>query len=370
MNKKLIWGIVGVIIVILLTIGVALNKSNTGTVKIVALYPLTGGVASWGESSQRGTQVAVDEINKAGGVNGKQLEVTYQDHKCDPKTALSIFEQSVSTSKIFILSSCSGTVLSIAPNLKKNDALLLATVVASVKISSSSPLVFRNWAVETRQANLVGQKIKDLGFKKVGVIYEQTDFGKGLALGLENYLKDSGINLESDSFAPGATDVRTQLTKFKADKVQAIFIAPQTETSGEVVLSQMEQIGFKPQLFVNDIILGAPNLIAKHKDFLEGALGGNFLVRSDKLQSFLDEYKTRYGTDCAHITACAVAYDSIYMLADSLKTTNSAQGVAEYLRNINYSGIAGDTSFDSNNDRSGVGYLLSVIKSGNVELVK
>lgn len=361
------------VVMVVLGSGYSFYKSSADdrTVKIVALYPLTGGVASWGESSQKGTQIAVDEINKNGGINGKQLEVIYQDHKCDPKAALSIYQQFAQKTKIFTSSGCSGTVLAVAPNLVKDNAVLLPQVVASVKISGVSPMVYRNWVVETSQAAVIGQKIKEQGYKKIGIINEETDFGKGLAIGLKEYLNGSGVEIVSESFKTGDTDVRTQVTKLKAAKIQALFIAPQTETSSEVILAQMEQLGFKTNVFVNDIILQAPKLIAAHKGLLEGAMGGNFIIQSEKLQSFVETYKARYGTECTHVNACAVAYDSITMLADAIKTKgNSAQAVAEYLKTVNYEGVSGQTSFNEKNDRSGAGYLLSVIKGGVTELVK
>ncbi len=361
-----------IIVIILVILGVSkTDKSTKEPIKIVALYPLTGGLASWGESAQNGTQIAVDEINKNGGINGSLLEVIYEDHKCDPKTALSGFQKNITQSKIFISSSCSGTVLSMDPNMESNNALLLATVVASVKISGVSPFVFRNWAVEDRQASLLGQKIKDFGFKRVGVIYEETDYAKGLNIALKKSLEGSGVVIIDESFATGSTDVRTQITKLKTSNIDALFVSPQTETSSEVVLSQMEQLGFKPKMFVNDIVFGAPNLIAKHLDILEGALGGNYIIQSEKLQKFLDAYKAKYGADCAHVNACAVAYDSTYILAEAIKKNgNTAEGVKNYLKSMKYTGVSGVTSFDENNDKNGVGYSLSTITNGKVLLVK
>ncbi len=371
--------IIAVVIIVLVGTGVwywqnkktdvsdSANNVKTGTIKIGALLPLTGGAASWGESSQRGAQMAVDDINKDGGINGQQVELISQDHACDPKTALSAYQQSLLQTKTFISSSCSGTVLSIAPNLERDNALLLATVVGSVKISSASSYLFRNWTVETNQANLIGAEIKKLGYKKIGILNEQTDFGKGLATGVENYLKDSGVEIIADSFAPGVTDVRTQLTKLKAQKVEALFFAPQTDTSSEVVLSQMEELKFKPKLFVNDVVLGAPKLLAQHTALLEGAIGCNFVSQSDNTQNFLDSYKARFGSEIAHATAGAVAYDSIMMLAEAIKANgDTAQGIASYLKTIDYQGLSGSNSFDQKNDRSGVGYILNKVKNAQV----
>lgn len=377
MSKTIKW-VIAILVIVLIVAGIwyyqeskkvsiSDNDIKTETIKIGALLPLTGGAASWGESSQRGAQMAIDDINKAGGINGQQVELISQDHACDPKTALSAYQQSLLQTKTFISSSCSGTVLSIAPNLEKDNALLLATVVGSVKISSASPYLFRNWTVETNQADLIGAKIKELGYKKIGILNEQTDFGKGLATGVQNYLKNSGIEIITDSFAPGAIDVRTQLTKLKSQKIEALFFAPQTDTSSEVVLSQMEELNFKPKLFVNDIVLGAPKLLSQHPALLEGAIGCNFISQSDKMQNFLDTYKNRFGSEIAHATAGAVAYDSIMMLTEAIKANGDTnQGIASYLNNINYQGVSGNNSFNSKNDRSEVGYILNTVKNSQV----
>ena len=360
--------VVILVVVLLIIAGSAFSKSkSTSSIKIVALYPLTGGVASWGESSKQGTDLAVSEINKNGGINGRPLEIIYQDHKCDPKSALSAFERLLLQSHIFISSSCSGTVLSIAPKLQNQDALLLATVVASVKLSGVSPLLFRNWAVETQQAELIGQKIKDAGYKKIGVLYEETDYAKGLNLALQRFLQGTPVTFVEESFAPNTTDLRTQLTKLKSANLDVLFISPQSEASSEVIFAQMGQLKFKPRVFVNDIILGATGLLEKHASSLEGALGGNLLVQSDKLEAFTEALKAYSNNDCIHLNACAVAYDSIYVLAEAFKKKGeSAKGVQTYLEGISYNGVSGRTAFDQNHDRKGASYTLSVVKSGKV----
>ncbi len=90
MKKNII--ALGSIVVLVLIGGVWLytNKNNSKPLQIVALFPLTGGLASYGEPAQKAAQLAVEDINARGGIKGKKLEVIYQDHQCDPKTALSI----------------------------------------------------------------------------------------------------------------------------------------------------------------------------------------------------------------------------------------------------------------------------------------
>lgn len=367
-NKKgLIWGIVIVLIIVgLITVSNKNRKLTGEPIKIVALFPLTGGLSAYGESAQRSAQIAVDDVNKNGGINGQPLIVDFQDHKCDPKTALSIFQQSAEKVKIFTSAACSGTVLSIAPNLETNSALLLGTVVTTPKISGISPLVFRNWASDAKETSIFAKVIKNRGYKKIGVIYEETDYAKGLKLSLENYLKDSGVQIISESFVTGSNDVRTQISKIKSAGVEAVFVSPQTVTSGEVILSQMEQLGFKVPLIVSDNILKAPDLITKHTGLLNGAIGADYVVADNqRLDKFLSDFKQKYGAECTQVNICAGAYDAIRMLAQGIaKNGYTAEGVRSYLKTINYQGISNNISFDENNDRANSEYSLFEIKDG------
>lgn len=365
--RKLIWIIVTILVLGGLFWLSGSKKESEQPINIVALFPLTGGVASWGEASKGGVELAVEEINSRGGVNGHPIQIVYEDHRCDPKVALSIYQQRVVNQKIFISSSCSGTVLSIAPNLENDDALLLATVVASTKISSSSLNLFRNWTVETRQADLIGQKIKNSNYKKIGILYEETDYAKGLKLALEDILKNSAIEIVSESFVTNATDIRTQITKLKLSNPEAIFLSTQGEATSEIVLNQMEQLDFKPeQVFANDVLLGASKAVENHKEILEGALGGTYIVQSNKYEDFKNKYINKFGTESTHMNASAIAYDSIYFLKEAMEENVYTESIKNYLKTNLYTGVTGNIKFNDNNDRDGIGYVLSEVRGGKV----
>ena len=367
MSQKLKW-IVGIVVAVIVIIwGYSALVKPSNTIKIGALLPLTGGLASYGEPAQKMADIALTDINANGGINGRMLEIRYEDHKCDPKEMLSGFEKLL-TENIHIFNSvaCSATVSSVAPNLEKDNALLLGTITSASKLTGVSPYFYRNWASDGQEAKLLSEQIIQKNYKNIAVIYEETDYAKGLKLAMESDLKDSGVKIASESFVSGATDVRTQLTKLKSLKPDVVFISVQTVPSGEIVLTQMEQLGFKPKMLINDNILKASSLLKNHTTLLEGAIGGDYYFKdSEKLNSALAEYKIKYGVDCPQKNICAAEYDAIQFLAQAIKSKgNSANGVKEYLSQNTYSGISGDISFDANNDRNNSEYSLFVIKSG------
>jgi len=366
-----------VIIIIVAFIGFSFKKTNKNysnePIKIVALFPLTGGLASYGEPAQKMAQIAVKDINDAGGINNRKLEIDYQDHKCDPKEATSIFQQALDVNKVKIFTSvaCSGTVSAVSPLMKNDNALLLGTIITANKLSGISPYVFRNWASDKNEAKLFADEIKKRGYKKIGVIYEETDYAKGLKLSLEEFLKDSGIEIVSESFVSGSTDVRTQLSKIKQAKVEMLFISPQTVTSGDIVLKQIKELGLnKTALFVNDNIIKAKDLVSKYADVLEGAIGGDYIMKRDeKTDKILAKYREAYGVDCPQTNICSGVYDAINLLADAIKSKGyDVAGVKSYLESVDYAGISGQISFDEKHDRKNADYSLFLIKNGKAEL--
>ncbi len=143
--------------------------------------------------------------------------------------------------------------------------------------------------------------------------------------------------------------------------------------SGELVLTQMEQLRFKPAaMFVNDNILKAASLLKGHTTLLEGAVGGDYVFKgSDQLNTLLAKYKAKYGQDCAQINICAAEYDAIQLLAKAIREKgDSAQAVKEYLKTAKYEGLSGSISFDANNDRSNAEYSLFEIRSGVAKLLR
>jgi branched-chain amino acid transport system substrate-binding protein len=239
-------------------------------------------------------------------------------------------------------------------------------MTSASKLTAISPNFFRNWASDRQEGKILADQIIEKGYKNVAILYEETDYAKGLKMDVESNLKDAGVKITSESFGSGATDVRTQLTKLKSIKSDVLLVSVQTVTSGEVVLTQMEQLKFSPTMLVNYNILKATALVKSHAALLEGARGGDYALQdSEKLNKVLAEYKAKYGVDCPQKNVCAMEYDTIQMLAQALRAKgDSAQGVREYLSSNTYSGASGSLSFDANNDRMGTDYLLFGIKNG------
>lgn len=354
--------------------GIALSRSSSpDTITIGALYPLTGGLASYGEPAHKTAQLVVEEINAAGGIDGAQLVLAAEDHKCDPKEAVAAFNKlhDIKGVRVFTAAACTGTMVSVGPLLK--DSVMLAPVISAPKASGLSPNFFRNYAKDSDEAKLFAAEIVQRGYKTVGVIHEETDYAKGLRMSLEKFLDGTGVTVTSESFTSDATDVRTQVSKIKALNTDVVFVSPQTVPNAEKVLKAMRDQQFVPRaLFVNDNVIKSADLLARYSDLLNGAIGGDYIIRdSAALNAMLAKYKAKYGAECPQKNICASVYDSVHMLVDAIEAEGyDAADVQKYLKAAQYDGVSGKVAFDEKNDRVNAEYSLFVVKNGKSEFYK
>lgn len=372
LKRSWLMSMLAVLIFMIVIGGVALVRSfsakvdeSKAPIKIGALYPLTGGLSSYGDVASKSTQIAVEEINARGGINGSKLVIDMQDHQCSPQTAVSAYKQlsELGGVKVFTSVACSGTALSIAPLLESSNSLMMGTITTSPKLTGISGSFFRNWASDANEASLFADEIKKRGYKKIGIVFEETDYAKGLKLSLEKLLEGSGVEILSESFTTGSADVKTQLLKLREANIEMLFVSPQTVVSGDVVLRQMQEIGFRPNIFVNDNIIKSNSLIESYSDLLQGAIGGDYLIPNNaRANDFLKKYKQKFGEDCGQVNICLGVYDSINVLADGIRGNGYDAGkVKEYLRSVKYDGVSGEISFGEKNDRNNAGYALFIV---------
>src|SRR3989344_5679165 len=154
-----------------------------GTYKIGVMYPLTGDGASYGLPIQRTTRIAVDEINAQGGVNGRKLEVIYEDSKCNPKDGNAAAQKLVNLDKVKVIIGgvCSGETLGAAPITEAAKVVLISPSATNPDITNAGDFVFR-LAPSDAFAGVVASDYAFNGMdaRNAAVISESTDYAQGL----------------------------------------------------------------------------------------------------------------------------------------------------------------------------------------------
>lgn len=332
------------------TILTGCSNSNKQTerevIKVGAVIPLTGEVATYGESLKKGFEMAVAESS------GK-FEIIYEDSKADKNTGISAINKLISSDKVkFVLSDAtSGVTLAIAPIAEKNKVILFDAIATSDEIIKSGDYVFRNAPSNYKQAIKAATFItEDLNVKDIGIIYNQTDYGVNLSDKFKDELKVQNITvLYEAGYQDGTTDFKTILSKLKSSNAKAVFVPGNYEETANM-LKQAKQLGITIPFIGTD---GAysPKLIE-----IAGSATDNFYltmmgvdVNNEMFKNFVITYKAKYNSEPDVFTA--YGYEAAKILFQSIsKGGNDSDEVKKYLYTNSFTSFTGQLVFDSDGE--------------------
>ena len=360
----IIWGIVSLS-----------KKSGTSaeTIKIGVILPLTGDAAGYGESAQNVLALAADEVNKAGGVNGKQLEMIYEDAKCSGPGAASAAQKLVNADKVQVIIGgfCSSESLAAEPITTAGKVLLFSSASSSPDLTGKSLYFARDYPSDASQGKvLAGIAYNDKSWKNVAFIQEQLDYPLGIYKAFDANFSILGGKTLKEEFPSDTTDFRSSLTKLRAQKPDALFIDTQTPAAAQRVLKQLVDLKWKVPLLFADIINDAATL-SSNKTAMEGALLAEFYANpsNPKLIKLLDSYKAKYGIDLPYLSYSQTEYDSVYLIADGIKAVGyNGEKLADWVRTVkDWDGASGQITIGADGDPI-AGHVPKIIKDGAVML--
>jgi len=327
------------------------SKKETA-IQIGAILPLTGDLAALGVPIKQSIEIAEDEINSSGGIDGKKIQVIYEDSQGDPKTAISQFNRMVSVNKIkYIISYLTGVSQALKPLADKENVLLFA-LSAYPPITEGSQNTFQIFFNFKEEADKMAAHIKELGLNSVAFIrsrdaatnYEITEF-------LIPKLKELGITkIYDETFQVGDTDFRSTVSKIKATVATGLLVAgfgsdfPNLlkEIKQQNLSSKIHRIG---GVGFMELPEDTP------KDVTEGFVffAPDFLLdpSAEKWKEFVSKYKERYKVKDVSYSG-VYGYGALILLTDGLKGMKYDK-VDEVKKNImtrtNYSHLIGISGF-------------------------
>jgi len=358
-----------VVISLILAVFLSCSQKNDGdgTIKIGFIGPLTGPAASYGIPQKNGAALAAEEINTAGGLNGKKIEIIYEDSQMDPNKALSAVKKLIDIDKVssVIGETTTAGTLAIADTANKNKVVLISPSASGAKVTDAGDYVFRISPSDTFQATIAAKLIFEIGFKKGAIVFTNDDWGAGIEKALrEDFSKLGGTIVASEGCTPGTQDFRTQLTKIKALKPDFIYI-PLYPAESAIFLRQVKELNVPGQ------IIGADNFSEKAilKTAGKAAEGVIFTMPSSPsskaYEEFAKKYKAKFNEDASY--SAAAAYDCVNILFQVMKKAGT---VGENIKNALYSiqdfaGISGKIGFDKNGDVNTKEFSVVQIQKGD-----
>ena len=353
--------------------GSALGTEIGKTLKIGFNFEETGDVASYGTAEQKAAKLAVDEINKAGGVDGKQIEITDKDNKSELSEASTVSTNLVTQAKVntIIGPATSGGTGAAITNAAKASVPLITPSGTQDDLTKGQDYLFRTTFIDSFQGKILSKYVTDnLKAKKVVLYYDNSsDYAKGIAKAFQEEYK--GEIVATETFASKDTDFQAALTKFKGKDFDALVVPGYYTEAGKIV-NQARGMGIDKPIVGGDgfnseeFISQATPAAATNVYYVSGySTSGDMTAKAKK---FLEAYKAKYNEEPSMFSA--LAYDSVYMVAEASKGAKNSVDIKENLAKLkDFEGVTGSITMDKNHNPVKSALMIG-LKDGKVDTVE
>jgi branched-chain amino acid transport system substrate-binding protein len=354
--------------VALLVAGCNKAAETQATIKVGEFASLTGKDATFGISSHEGTLMAIEEINAAGGVLGKKLELLTEDTQCKAGEPATVVNKLIARDGVIAVLGevASSRSLEAAPICQANKIPMVSPSSTNPKVTETGDYIFRVCFIDPFQGTVMANfATRTLKAKRVAVFTDvKSDYSKGLAKYFkEKFTANGGTIVAELDYNGGDKDFKAQLTAIKAENPDGVFV-PGYYTEAALICIQARQLGLTVPLFGGD---GWES----DKLFEIGgqAVEGNYFsshyspeVGSDVSKRFVANYRKRWNGKTPDAMA-ACGYDSALVLADAIKRAGTTDGPK--LRDAlaatrNFQAVTGTITIDSNRDASKSAVILQI----------
>ena len=333
--------------------------------RIGVMESLTGAGETYGTVSNQAKQMAMDEINAAGGINGRKLELVVEDSKCNAQDSITAYRKltSVDSVKIILGTSCSGAMLGAAPLAEQDGVILFSGLATNPDIAEASDYIFRTAMSDSQVGIDTGNVMWADGVRKLATITETTDYAEGVRqTTVEQFEKLGGEVAAEERYSSDTIDFRTQLTKLLGEDPDAVHLAAQSESSGGTIIKQAKELGYEGTIYSEIVPVGATALqIAGEAATGLKAIIADLDPANAKGQEVLANFRNRYDYTTLE-WYLGSGYDDVYIAAQCLEQTNDdqdAEGFRDCLYEITWSGAIGDDySFDEKGEVVGLSNVV------------
>ncbi len=326
---------------------------------------LTGSGETYGTVANQAKQMAADEINSVGGVNGRRLELIVEDSRCNAQDAIAAYHKltDVDGVKIILGTSCSGAMLGAAPLAEADGVILFSGLASNPDIAKAGDYIFRTQMSDIQVGIDTGNVLWADGVRELATITESTDYAEGVRrTSVAQFEKRGGRIVAEERYASDAIDFRSQLSKLLEANPDALHLAPQSEFAAGAIIKQAREVGYEGPIYAETVSVGTTALeIAGDAATGMKAITADLDPDNRKAQEVLANFRGRYNyvTLPWHLGS---AYDDVYITAKCLKQTNDdqdADGFRDCMYGITWSGAIGDDySFDADGEVVGLSRVV------------
>lgn len=323
------------------------STDSAGPIQIGAVLSLTGGAASYGEMAKGGLDLGVAEINAAGGVNGRMLEIRYEDNQLQPATAATA-AQKLTGAGVKIIFTHGSSITAAITKVTEGKDVILPNIAAQSDIVTAAPQVYSFIPTNNMELGHLADLASTRGATTLAVIHSDDDYGKSASTAvIEAFEAGGGTVVANESHPPGTTDMRTQLIKIQAAAPDATAVLSNT---GEIahIVKQARELGLAGDIMGADSAL-SPSEFTTAGDAYNGFIGVAIRFDQEKNQAakeFAEQFEAAVGKPPNNYAA--IAYEGIKLVAEGMKTAggDDPQKIGDYLLTVkDVEGTLGTMSF-------------------------
>ena len=333
--------------------------------RVGVMESVTGPGETYGNVAVQAKQMAVDEINAAGGVNGRMIELIVEDEKCNAQDAITAYRKltDVDGVKIILGTSCSGAMLGAAPLAEEEGVVMFSGLATNPDIANAGDYIFRTSMSDAQVGVDTGNVLWADGIRTLATITEATDYAEGVRrTSVEQFEQRGGQVVAEERYASDVTDFRSQLTKLLNANPDGLHVAAQSEFTGGTIVKQARELGYAGPIYSDIVPIGTTALeIAGDAATGMKAITADLDPANSKAQEVIANFRDRYD----YVTLqwyLGSAYDDVYITAECLKQTEddqNADGFRDCLYDVTWSGAIGSNySFDENGEVVGLANVV------------
>jgi len=352
----------------------AATSANTPTgdvIRVGEVGSMTGSEATFGISTHQGIELAVRQINAAGGIKGKKLEVITLDDQSKPDEAATAVTKLINQQKVTAILGEVASSRSMAMAAISQDSKIPMVTPSSTnpKVTEQGDYIFRVCFIDPFQGQVMYKfALDDLKVKKVALLRDvKSDYSTGLAQFFKStFEKRGGTIVIDESYNSGDIDFKSQLTAIRAKAPEAIFV-PGYYTEVGLIARQARELGIKAPLLGGDG-WDSPKLTEIGGAAIENSYFSNHYSnesQAPQIQEFVTKFKESFGSMPDGLSA--MGYDAARVLADAMTRAKSLSpaDIRDALANTKgYPGVTGNITIDSNRNAVKSAVVLKVVKNG------
>jgi len=347
------------------------------TVKIGFLGALTGDVAMFGKPTLEGMKMAAEEVNAAGGVLGKQIEIVEADNRGDKQEGASVTQKFISRDNVTAIvgDPTTGITKVAAPIAQKAGVVLLSAGATGPGVVETGDFIFRDTLLDSIAIPAcIEYFAKDLKYKNVAII---TSDNNDYSVGLSQTFRDAAAKVPSikivadEKVKDGDKDFSGQITNIKAKKPDVILFSGYY-TEGALIMKEARKQGLKASMFGGDGLF-SPKFIELGGPAVEGsmsALGFSTEQATPETMKFIEAFKAKHNGELPGLFD-AQGYDAVMLLVDSMKRANSADPKVfkdALAKTKGFAGVSGTISMQASREPIKSPLSLLVVKDGKFVL--